>query len=570
MIPATPPRRSLGIEVEQILTQPPVVIGARAAVMSLVTALALIVDSGDAGLRVSLSFLAVLGISYLTTAIALWFGRRALNRRLLFTVFLLDIPLTAAIVHLTGGIESQFVIFFLFLILTGGIVLAGRAGLCLGAASAAAYGLLLLLEHGGILPAVGYGGAAPRTVRLDHASDIALVALYLAVLPAIGALAGAAGKLLGDRVHALEAVQQDLARARLDTAFVLAQLGSGLLSLDDDGCILHFNRAAGEILAIDPVAVVGLPLVSLGEPARPFIDWIEKARRGEVELARQMVEVTTATGIPRPIGMTGSRVGQAGLIVVFQDLTGARREEAERVRQEKLATIGGLVTGITHEIRNGIKPIAGSLDVLLAEPAVKGPNRRLVEIASRECTRITRFVQALLDYGRVTPLVIEEVDIESLLEEVGELARLAAGERVEVKVVVYPAASGLQALIDHEPMKQVLVNLTGNAIEAMGEAGGSLRIELEHEDPPSPAAVIRIVDTGPGIAADIAGHIFDPFFTTKPGGTGFGLAIAAGIVERHGGTLGLGRVRPGGKGAVFEIRLPERASLLRDGIEAAA
>ncbi len=83
--------------------------------------------------------------------------------------------------------------------------------------------------------------------------------------------------------------------------------------------------------------------------------------------------------------------------------------------------------------------------------------------------------------------------------------------------------------------------------------------------------MIRIVDSGPGIPSDIAGHIFDPFFTTKPGGTGFGLAIAAGIVERHGGTLGLGRVKAGGKGAVFEIRLPERASLLRrDGIDAAA
>ncbi len=421
----------------------------------------------------SLGFLAVLGISYLTTAIALWFGRRALNRRLLFTVFLLDIPLTTAIVHLSGGIESQFVIFFLFLILTGGIVLAGRAGLVLGAASAGAYALLLLAERWQILPAVGYGGAVARTIRFDQASDVAIVGLYLVVLPAIGALAGAAGKLLGDRVHALEAAQQDLARARLDTAFVLSQLGSGLLSLDDDDRILHFNRAAGEILEVDPVTMIGLPVASLGECAQPFIDWIEKARHGKGELTRQMVEVTTAAGLPRPIGMTGSRVGQAGLIVVFQDLTGARREEAERVRQEKLATIGGLVTGITHEIRNGIKPIAGSLDVLLAEPAVKGPNRRLVEIASRECTRITRFVQALLDYGRVTPLVIEEVDIESLLEEVGELARLAAGERVEVKVVVYPAASGLQALIDPEPMKQVLVNLTGNAIEAMGEAEGA-------------------------------------------------------------------------------------------------
>jgi signal transduction histidine kinase len=120
-------------------------------------------------------------------------------------------------------------------------------------------------------------------------------------------------------------------------------------------------------------------------------------------------------------------------------------------------------------------------------------------------------------------------------------------------------------------MKQVLVNLTRNALEAMGEGEGELRIELEHEDGPgAPAAVIRIADSGPGIPTELAGRIFEPFFTTKPGGTGFGLAIAAGIVERHGGTLGLGRKGRGATGAVFEIRLPERASLAHLDLTSAA
>ena len=141
-------------------------------------------------------------------------------------------------------------------------------------------------------------------------------------------------------------------------------------------------------------------------------------------------------------------------------------------------------------------------------------------------------------------------------QQLAEALSRATGKRVEVKVVVYPAASGLQALIDHEPMKQVLVNLTGNAIEAMGEAGGSLRIELEHEDQPSPAAVIRIVDSGPGIPVDIAGRIFDPFFTTKPGvGTGLGLAISRRIAVELGGVLDVDRDSHLG-GAVFRLSLP--------------
>jgi two-component system sensor histidine kinase PilS (NtrC family) len=555
-------RRPIGVEAERILTQPPVVIGARAAVMSLVTALALMADAGGAGFRVSLGFLAVLGTTYLVSAAALWCGRRGDWRRILLTIFALDIPLTTVIVHLTGGIESQFAILYLFLVLTGGMVLAGRAGLVLGGASAGAYALLLAAEHQGWLAPIGFGGAVARTLQVDDGSELTRVGLYLVVLPAVGLLAGGVGRLLGDRVRALEEMHRDLARARLDTAFVLSQLGSGLLSLDDDGRILHFNRAAGEILDRNPEQVVGEPIAIIGPEGTAFVAWIELARRGQAALTRQIVEILTAEGNARPIGMTGSRVGRSGLVVVFQDLTAARREEAERVRQEKLATIGGLVAGVTHEIRNGIKPIAGSLDVLLAEPALKGPNRRLVEIAARECTRITRFVQSLLDYGRVTALVLEEVDLEILLQEVGELAQLAAGEQIKVQVVIYPAASGITALVDREPMKQVLVNLTRNALEAMGEGEGELRIELEHEDAPgAPAAVIRIADSGPGIPIELAGRIFEPFFTTKPGGTGFGLAIAAGIVERHGGTLGLGRKGRGATGAVFEIRLPERASL---------
>jgi two-component system sensor histidine kinase PilS (NtrC family) len=564
-------RRPIGIEAESILTQPPVVIAARAAVMSLVTALALMADAGGAGFRVSLGFLAVLGATYLMTAAALWRGRQGHWRTILLSGFVLDIPLTTAIVHLTGGIESQFTILYLFLVLTGGMVLAGRVGLILGGASAGAYALLLAAERLGFLAPVGFGGATARAVRLDDGSDLARIALYLVVLPAMGVLAGAAGRLLGDRVRALETMHRDLTRARLDTAFVLSQLGSGLLSLDDDGRILHFNRAAGEILDLAPEHVVGEPLSAIAPGAEAFVTWIEQARRGGAALTRQMVEITTQEGSLRPIGMTGSRVGRSGLVIVFQDLTAARREEAERVRQEKLATIGGLVAGVTHEIRNGIKPIAGSLYVLLAEPALKGPNRRLVEIAARECSRITSFVQSLLDYGRVTALVLEEVDLESLLQEVGELVQLAGEEKIAVKVVVFPAASGITALVDREPMKQVLVNLTRNALDAMGEAGGELRIELEHEDAlAAPAAVIRIADSGPGIPPELVPRIFEPFFTTKPGGTGFGLAIAAGIVERHGGTLGLGRPRPGSTGAVFEIRLPERASLAHLDLTSAA
>jgi two-component system sensor histidine kinase PilS (NtrC family) len=545
-------RSPIGIPTELILTRPRGVIAARAGVMSLITVLALAFDVGRAAsLSSSLGFLAVLGFSYLSTGIALLAGRRSVGRRLLLIVFLFDVPLTTAVIHLTGGIESQFVVLYLFLILVAGMVLADRGGLVVGAASALAYALLLAAETRGWIAPVGYGGMDPRVFNARGGADLARIGLYLAVLPATGAVAGACGRILSDRVNALVVAHENL----------VPQLGSGLLSLGEDGQILNFNRAAGEILGLDPEAVVGYPLTALGPGAESFVDWIEEARRGAVPLTRQMVEVSTPDGRSVPVGMTGSRIGQNGLIVLFQDLTAARQEEAERVRKEKLATIGGLVGGITHEIRNGIKPVAGSLDLLLQEPALVGQNRRLVEIASRECARLTRFVQALLDYGRVTPLVFDPVDLEDLLLEVGEMARFEAGEAIRVAVEVDPRARGLVSLIAREPMKQVLQNLTLNAIEAMKGKGGELHLSLTREgSADAPKALLRIADSGPGIDEEIAERIFEPFFTTKPGGTGFGLAIAAGIVERHGGTITV-VTGEGPRGAAFEIRLPERAAL---------
>ena len=147
----------------------------------------------------------------------------------------------------------------------------------LGGASAAAYALLLAAEHQGWLAPIGFGGAIARPLELDDGCELTRVGLYLVVLPAVGAPGRSVGHLLGDRVQALEEMHRDLARARLDTAFVLSQLGSGLLSLDDDGRILHFNRAAGEILDRDPDRVIGEPIAH-HRPRRRGVRGLDRAR----------------------------------------------------------------------------------------------------------------------------------------------------------------------------------------------------------------------------------------------------------------------------------------------------
>jgi signal transduction histidine kinase len=225
-----------------------------------------------------------------------------------------------------------------------------------------------------------------------------------------------------------------------------------------------------------------------------------------------------------------------------------QQREREVRRAEQLAALGQLAAGMAHEIRNPMT----SIQMLVQAAGDGGLAADDLAVIAREVRRVERSLQTFLDYARPPKPAKAPTDPANVAREMLDLIRgRAARQQVAVRVVDSPSPVTVNA--DPDQLRQVLVNLALNALDAM-PGGGELTIEVRAD---GPDATVRVSDTGPGIAADFRGRLFEPFASTKDTGLGLGLVICRRIVEDHGGTIAA-EDRPGG-GARFSVRLPRQS-----------
>jgi signal transduction histidine kinase len=248
-----------------------------------------------------------------------------------------------------------------------------------------------------------------------------------------------------------------------------------------------------------------------------------------------------------------------GVVAVFQDLTEVREMERRVRRNETLAEVGALAAGIAHELRNGLKPIAGSVEYLQRELKLEGEEAELMDLIARESARLNRFVTELLAYSRERDLALERVDLGEHLRQVVAVLQHDPRRGADVEVRYVPAGVPMPVSMDPEQMRQVWLNLAINALEAVG-ARGTLDICWQVLD--GGVVGVEFTDSGAGIAVEDLPRVGEPFFTTKRGGTGLGLAIAQRIVERHGGVLIL--ESESGHGTTARVQLPARAEAMAE------
>lgn len=227
-----------------------------------------------------------------------------------------------------------------------------------------------------------------------------------------------------------------------------------------------------------------------------------------------------------------------------RELAHARALAAEKrlARNERLATLGQLAAGLAHELNNPLMVIHGAADEASAL-APKGAQPWLDRVR-REAERCSRLVRELLDYARPRPPHARAFDLALLCRECFEAART----RREATYVLRLDMPAPQVHGDRDQFQQVLLNLFGNAMDAMSQ-GGTLSVELSGN---RQGWRLSVRDQGPGIPTRSREAIFRPFYTSKPSGTGLGLAIARNLVNGHGGSLRNVPVR--GKGACFEVQ----------------
>jgi len=277
-------------------------------------------------------------------------------------------------------------------------------------------------------------------------------------------------------------------------------------------------------------------------------------------LSHEIVEVLQKQGVSvrlrltDPLGKPLSRALQSSL----RDELRAAQEKLEHVR--RLASIGALAAGVTHEARNLLTGALGFAQLLRTkahQPSAVADMARLIETELRRCTDV---IASFLKLARSGEDPARELAMAEIVLQVERLVSHAVSQRGSILRVEF--ASDLPPVLGRTgDLQRVLINLVLNAADASDKPGG--QIVLSAQRAPDGNVELRVCDDGPGVPSELAERIFEPFFSTKAAsGTGLGLAISRSIAEAHGGKLALEpRLTPG---AVFVLTLPP-AGLRLDG-----
>ena len=259
--------------------------------------------------------------------------------------------------------------------------------------------------------------------------------------------------------------------------------------------------------------------------------------------------------VERDIRLLERLCGEVALAVRY------RKFENQLLQTSKLASLGTLAAGIAHEIRNPLSSIKTFVQLLPTRPNDLEFQAEFSQLVSNDVDRITKIIENVLSFARSSNVNMVEQRIEAVIEDSIELIRSKI-KRKNVEIIKnYGQVPAVK--VDKDQMAQVFVNILLNAVEALPEQTGKIKITCTTAMLESPLherrrktqhLTVEIADNGPGIPENIKGRLFDPFFTTKAEGTGLGLAITYKVVEVHGGFIVINSAE--GQGAAFQVNLP--------------
>jgi two-component system sensor histidine kinase PilS (NtrC family) len=470
---------------------------------------------------------------------------RPLTRGFLYLHAAFDLLLVTAVVHLTGGLGSQFAALYLLVIVAASLLLRG-GGLLVTALALSCY-----LADG---------------LLLSNAAGVGLTAwLQFAVFGAVAACSAA----ISVRLHELGAGQEELTaelvQFRVQASEILRSIRSGIVTVSAEGRLLYANPAATALLGVDLARGSGravLPAIAAVAPGLAAA--LERGLATGERTTRGEGAVTTAGGRVFPIGVatTVTESGARGVAVtaIFQDISEGKRLEALHRRAERLEAVAGLSASLAHEIRNPLASIRSAVEQLAAVPRADEDERTLAGLIVRESDRLSRLLGEFLDFARVRMRHVARVELASVVAGAAALAR-AHPDRAAGVELRCEAPDALLVEGDEDLLHRAVFNLVLNAVQATPEPG-EVVVRLERataaELPPGPlrdggAVSLRVSDTGPGIAPEVRERLFDPFTTTKPGGSGLGLSVVQRAIEAHRGVV---LVDSDATGTRFTVLLP--------------
>ena len=344
---------------------------------------------------------------------------------------------------------------------------------------------------------------------------------------------------------------QRLAEERARIAAVLQNVAAGVLSIDRAGRIFTCNAAALGMLRQSSEEVLGrAPREAWSDPERAKLAQAiaEAEAEGQSREARLTLDGEWKTFEVKvtPLGGGEEEGGAAGKVVVFEDLS-------ELIKAQQLAAWSEAARRIAHEIKNPLTPIRLAAERLqqrsrAGDPRLAETVEEAVEAILREVESMRQMVDEFSRFARMPRPQPRSIDLARLVEDAAHLYR-AIKPGVEVRTEIAPGAE--RAIADPEQLRQVLINLLDNAVEAT-DAPGEVAVRAAQRDG---RLEIQVADTGRGIPRDAKEKLFLPYYSTKGRGSGLGLAIVQRIVSDHHGTIRVEDNAP--RGSVFSIELPQ-------------
>jgi PAS domain S-box-containing protein len=394
----------------------------------------------------------------------------------------------------------------------------------------------------------------------------------------------AAGRILAGILERKK-VEQALKKSEEHYREVIESTGDLITWVTPDGIFTFVNHTAKEIYGLSPEECIGRCAFDFIHPddRAQTSEWFNSCVRKK--LRQSVIEnrlMNKATGESRHMLWTSNfhydQGGElTGIIGVARDISKRiqheeflkktrddlqlevekRTLELQQTHQqllhaEKLSAIGRLSASIAHEFNNPLFGVSNVLDNLKRNGSLQKKQADLVDMAFRECVRMKHLIRDLQDFNRPTSGVSAPIDLHQTIDSILLLSKKELKNRkIRIKKEFVPHIPLVKAIADQ--IKQVLLNLLNNAVDAYEDREGTITIgtELLNQE-----VAVHIRDEGLGIKEEHMPHIFEPFFTTKPAikGTGLGLSVSYGILKKHGGRIEVNSAP--GRGSTFTIILP--------------
>ena len=500
------------------------------------------IDPGD------LVILAIAAIaSVLVTSLSVWYThvRRAEpGLTFLYAQAVFDLTLVTTVVHVTEGPASQFPALYIPVIAVASVLMPFRASFLVTVLAS----LLYLADITWWQP-----------VELSVAVWLQ-VAVFVAVFMATGFLASRIRVVREEH----QVLQREVRRLRLEASDILRNIRSAVLTVDGRGSLVFANPAALALLGIGEGGV-GRTLAELvGDRAPSLLEAIARTQSSGMRGLRSEGEIRL-DGRSFPIGVTTTSI-EAGegdppsVTAIFTDISEQKRSEALHLRAERLEAVAELSASLAHEIRNPLASIRSSIEQIVDSVGEDADERVLAELVLRESDRLTRLLTEFLDFSRVRVTRRQPLDLGQVARSAIDVVRkhpdCPADAAIELRARPTPLTG------DEDLLHRTAVNLVLNAVQASRSRSVRVTVEVREAEAgelptglsDGPAALLRVLDDGPGIPPELRDRLFEPFVSGRRGGSGLGLAIVQRAVQAHRGAV-IVESTPGA-GTVFHVFLP--------------